>query len=85
MWNINMRFDYSVLVQYDDNQNFEIVFAGNRPKREVSGNYIFLKDICSQPHWKPSEEQMIELMHAISGCSFETPVLESLYEQLKSL
>ena len=47
IWNVNMRFDYGALVKYDDHYGFEIVTSGGKPKREVNGEYIFLKDICS--------------------------------------
>ena len=44
-----------------------------------------LEHIKPQLHWKPSEEQIRELKYAISGCSFETDVLDSLYSDLKKL
>ena len=37
------------------------------------------------PHWKPSEEQLTELRHAISGCSYDIEPLEELEEHLKKL
>ena len=39
----------------------------------------------SSGNWKPTEEQLIELRCAISGCSFETSILEELENQLKAL
>ena len=45
----------------------------------------WLKSLRPKKQWKPSEEQMRELRCAISGCSFETPILVELEEQLKKL
>lgn len=48
-----------------------------------------LKSLLSQPkpsgNWKPTKKQLIELRCAISGCSFETSILEELENQLKAL
>ncbi len=44
-----------------------------------------LKSLRPRPHWKPSDEQMIELRAAISGCSFDTKTLSSLEKDLKKL
>lgn len=38
-----------------------------------------------QPHWKPSEEQLLQLRCAISGCSYDIEPLVSLEKQLKQL
>jgi hypothetical protein len=35
--------------------------------------------------WKPTEEQLRELRCVISGCSFETPILVQLENDLKKL
>ena len=43
----------------------------------------WLKSLHHQPHWKPSEEQMCELNWA--SASKLSPVLESLYNDLKKL
>lgn len=45
IWTINLRFDYDGLVRYEDNGSYEIVTAGDKPKRQVNGEYILLKDI----------------------------------------
>jgi len=45
----------------------------------------FMESLKPQPQWKPSEEQMNELTCVISGCSYETPILIELLEQLKKL
>jgi len=47
--------------------------------------YNWLKSLKPQSHWKPTEEQLSELRHAISGCSFETSILVELEENLKKL
>jgi len=47
IWAINLRFNYDGLVRYEDNGSYEIVTAGNKPKRQVNGEYILLKDISS--------------------------------------
>lgn len=45
-----------------------------------------LKSFRPQPHWKPSEEQMKELLNAlIPGKDFDCDILAELYEQLKRL
>lgn len=36
-------------------------------------------------HWKPSEEQLTELRHAISGCSYDIEPLVEIEEHLKKL
>ena len=38
-----------------------------------------------RPSWKPSEEQLLQLRHAISGCSYDIEPLVSLEKQLKQL
>ena len=45
----------------------------------------WLKSISPQKQWKPSEEQLRELRCVISGCSFETPILIELEQDLKKL
>ena len=47
----------------------------------------WLKSLKSKKHWKPSEEQMRVLQTAIRdyGISYEKSILESLYNDLKSL
>ena len=45
----------------------------------------FLKSLRHQPHWKPSEKQLIELRHVISGCSFEVEAIIELEKQLQKL
>lgn len=47
-WHNQMRFDYGTLVKYENGLGYEIVTSGNKPSKEVSGEYIFLKDICLQ-------------------------------------
>lgn len=87
IWAVNLRFDYDGLVRYEDNGSYEIVTAGNKPKRKVNGEYILLKDIQSVD-WKPSEEQMKQLKIAADLWEFgpmvttrkQFPDLESLYE-----
>ena len=49
-WHNQMRFDYGALVKYENGLGYEIVISGNKPTKEVNGEYIFLKDICPQPH-----------------------------------
>lgn len=45
-----------------------------------------LKDrVQSQNHWEPSEEQMIALRQAISGCSYDIEPLVELETKLKEL
>ena len=41
--------------------------------------------VSVKEQWKPSDEQLIELRCAISGCSFETLTLIKLEEDLKRL
>ena len=48
----------------------------------------WLKSLRPQPHWKPSEEQMVYLKEAINKfdfCDAENAGLQALYEQLKKL
>lgn len=45
----------------------------------------WLKSLRPQSQWKPSDEQLRELRCVISGCSFETPILVQLEEDLKKL
>lgn len=61
------------------------VFVGEDNLKDMREELGWLKSLRPQPQWKPSEEQMIELKHAISGCSVETPVLESLETDLRKL
>ena len=49
------------------------------------GEYYDKIIVCPQKQWKPSDEQLRELRCAISGCSFETPILVQLEEELKKL
>jgi hypothetical protein len=63
IWAVNLRFNYDGLVRYEDNGSYEIVTAGDKPKRQVNGEYILLKDISSY-NWKPSEEQIGALNYA---------------------
>lgn len=45
----------------------------------------WLKSLRPQPQWKPSEEQMNELFHAlIPGAEYDCDILEELYFGLKS-
>jgi hypothetical protein len=48
-----------------------------------------LQSLCPHPHWKPSEEQMEELLAAIEYLDIDghedTTVLNSLYNDLKNL
>ena len=52
-----------------------------------------LKSLCSQPHWKPSEEQMKVLNEVVgdyraedtASCEKTANILESLYNDLESL
>ena len=46
---------------------------------------LWLKSLRTRSQWKPSEEQLRELRCVISGCSFETPILVQLEEDLKKL
>lgn len=90
IWAINMRFDFTALIKYDNTDDYEIVQAGNRPKQEKNGIYIPIKDIKHQFHWKPSKEQMEALERTIHLANFGLEVdrkkaLESLYEQIKKL
>ena len=92
IWAINLRFNYDGLVRYEDNGSYEIVTAGNKPKRQVNGEYILLKDISSVD-WKPSKEQMEALNEAIgdfrmedtASCEKTADTLESLYNDLQKL
>ena len=47
--------------------------------------YDWLKSLKHRSQWRPSEEQLRELRCVISGCSFETPLLVQLEEDLKKL
>ena len=87
IWAVNLRFDYDGLVKYEDNGSYEIVTAGNKPKRQVNGEYILLKDISSVD-WKPSKEQMRYLKKVYESyyfCDGERTALESLYNDLEKL
>lgn len=92
IWTTNLRFDFTALIKYDNTDNYEIVQAGNRPKQEKNGIYILIKDIKSQPYWKPSEEQMkaLKLARSFVVDDFsENPtlseILKTLQEQLEKL
>lgn len=73
---------------YDNN-------LGNMPMCEVIENRIKFKDwvlnrlksLRSQPHWKPSDEQMDALKDVAYGTyqNGDGPALRELYEQLKKL
>ena len=87
IWAVNLRFNYDGLVRYEDNGSYEIVTAGNKPKRQVNGEYILLKDI-SPVDWKPSKEQMRYLKKVYESydfCDGERDALESIYNDLKKL
>lgn len=45
----------------------------------------WLESIRPQKQWKPSEEQMIALRQAISGCSYDIEPLVELETKLKEL
>ena len=45
----------------------------------------WLKSIRPQTTWKPSDEQIIELRHVISGCSYDIEPLVEIEEHLKKL
>lgn len=66
IWATNLRFDFTALIKYDNTDNYEIVQAGNRPKQEKNGIYILIKDIESQPSWKPSAQELGALKTAVS-------------------
>jgi hypothetical protein len=57
----------------------------------VADNDILLKDVewlksfKDRYTWKPTKQQLLELRCVISGCSFETPILLQLEEDLKKL
>ena len=53
--------------------------------KQLNKWYTWLKSISPQSQWKPSDEQLRELRCVISGCSFETPILVQLEEDLKKL
>lgn len=45
----------------------------------------FIDSLPDEPQWKPSEEQMNELFHAlIPGAEYDCDILEELYFGLKS-
>ena len=59
-------------------------------KAYVEKEIKWLKSLRPQPHWKPSEEQMIALKKAICylaeyGASDDGLVLDTLYDELKKL
>ena len=62
---------YDVIDDYQVNNSYE---------KEIS----WLKSLRPQPHWKPSEEQLMYLAAAIEE-SGENPILDSLYKDLKRL
>ena len=92
IWAVNLRFDYDALVRYEDNGAYEIVTAGNKPKRQVSGDYFLLKDTAYKEfhkNWKPSEKQMKALDSAINyftehTCTPGNSLLISLYHDIKN-
>jgi hypothetical protein len=45
----------------------------------------WLKSLKDRYTWKPSDEQIIELRHVISGCSYDIEPLVEIEEQLKKL
>ena len=45
----------------------------------------WLKSLRPQNHWKPTNEQLIELRRVISGCSYDIEPFLELEEQLKKL
>ena len=90
IWAINMKFDYTALIKYDNTDNYEIVQAGNRPKQEKNGVYILIKDIKPQSYWKPSKEQMEVLKDYADSAidsqrDIEGNILFSLYDDLEKL
>ena len=58
-------------------------FEHNYPLNEIQQEFV--KSLRPQNIWKPTKEQLRELRCVISGCSFETPILVELEEQLKNL
>ena len=66
---------------YDCITNPEEVLGGGYGVKETGSPYPTKNAKFKQPHWKPSEEQMCELNWA----SKLSPVLESLYSDLKKL
>ena len=54
-------------------------------KKTAENCINWLKSLKPQSTWKPSDEQLRELRCVISGCSFETPILVQLEEDLKKL
>ena len=88
-------------VCYSDCDNFENIIDVLRIAVTNSGDLLFrkhcvtrqdctnfvnsIKSLRPQPHWKPSEEQLLQLRYVISGCSYDIEPLVSLEEQLKQL
>lgn len=61
-------------------------FSDTSYEYRILGEAIeFIRCTEQKPQWKPSEEQLRELHCVISGCSFETPIIVELEEQLKKL
>ena len=90
IWATNLRFDFTALIRYDNTDSYEIVLAGNRPKQEKNGVYIFIKDIKPQSQWRPSDEQLKHLLMLADyfeseGAISNAKTLRELYEQLKKL
>ena len=90
IWAYNLKFNEDALVIYEDNGECELVRKGNRPRRNVSGTYVLIKDVYPQPHWKPTEEQMDSLNYGIyvleeEGYDASASEIKELYEQLKKL
>ena len=64
-----------------------LYYSNDKPFIEELTNW-FNNHIQPNPHWKPSEEQMIYLKEAINKfdfCDAENAGLQALYEQLKKL
>ena len=63
--------------------------VGDMPNKDVVENLEkfrdWLKFLKERYTWKPSDGQLRELRCVINGCSFETPILVELEEQLKKL
>ena len=45
----------------------------------------WLKSLRPQKQWEPTEEQITELDHLISGCSCEVEIIKELKEELEKL
>ena len=65
-----------------------IISDGSRGVEFDAKQVNFLKSLCPQYHWKPSEEQMVALGRASTNeylSAKQYDILVSLYEQLKTL